>query len=219
MPSLVLVFGFGVLAISLASLVAFAMGGHWDLLKLGEESNLSTWFSSTQLSLIGLVLATIAMRDVDSRQIATWSIALVPFFFFFLSLDEVAMLHERLGAWVGASSGLGAELRTGPWMFVFAPLAGLLALAAAASFWPYLRHRPDALLLFAAGITLLACSAVGLEFAANFVEEGSLLQKALGFLEEIGEMAAGTLMLWGALIVTRAEGIRLELGKIATNAR
>ncbi|MGI9504289.1 MAG: hypothetical protein ACR2RE_14675 [Geminicoccaceae bacterium] len=218
-PLLVLPFGFGVLVISLASIVAFSMGGHWDLLKLGEESNISTWFSSIQLSMIGLVLATIAMRDIDPKRLPTWSIGLVPFFFLFLSLDEVAMLHERLGDWVQANSGLGADMRTGPWMFIFAPLTGMLALAAAATFWPYLRNRNDALALFLSGLAVLAFSAVGLEFSANFVQDDSLVLKALGFLEECGEMAAGTLMLWGALIVVRAEGIKLDLGRSKSHAR
>ena len=122
------------------------------------------------------------------------------------------MLHERMGDWFQANSGLGADMRTGPWMFIFAPLTGMLAIAAAVTFWPYLRNRNEAFVLFLTGLAVLAFSAVGLEFTANFAQDDSLVLKALGFLEECGEMAAGTLMLWGALIVIGAEGIKLDLG-------
>jgi len=212
-PPLVLVFGIGGLAIAVAAVGAFVVGGEWDLLKVGEESNLPTWFSSIQLFMIGLVLATIALRDIERHRPETWTLAAVPLLFVFLSLDEVAMFHERIGNLIQAETGLGSGWRTGPWMFFFLPLIGLLAVVAAWQFWPYLRGRREAIGLFGVGLAVLVFAAVGLEFTANFVAEGSLAHKGLGFAEEYGEMVAATLMLWGALVVVRAEGIRLESGK------
>lgn len=212
-PPIVLVFGIGGLAIAVAAVVAFVVGGEWDLLKVGEESNLPTWFSSIQLFVIGLVLGTIALRDIERRRPETWTLAAVPLLFWFLSLDEVAMLHERIGNLIQAETGLGSGWRTGPWMFFFLPLIGLLALVAAWQFWPYLRGRREAIGLLGVGLAVLVFAAVGLEFTANFVAEGSLAHKGLGFAEEYGEMVAATLMLWGAVMVVRAEGIRLESGR------
>ena len=212
-PTLVIVFALGGVAIALAAGIAFLVGAEWDLLKVGEESNLPTWYSSIQLFTIGLVLATIALRDIVPDRLETWPLMLVPLLFFLLSLDEVAMLHERIGNLIQAETGLGAGWRTGPWMFFFLPVVGLLALAAAFQFWPYLRGRRRAMTLFGVGMAVLVAAAVGLEFTANFVGEGSLAHKGLGFAEEYGEMVAATLMLWGAIVVVQAEGIRLELGK------
>lgn len=211
-PPLVLVFGIGGLAIAVAAVGAFVVGGEWDLLKVGEESNLPTWFSSIQLFVIGLVLATIALRDIERHRPETWTLAAVPLLFVLLSLDEVAMFHERIGNLIQAETGLGSGWRTGPWMFFFLPLIGLLAVVAAWQFWPYLRGRREAIRLFGVGLAALVFAAVGLEFTANFVAEGSLAHKGLGFAEEYGEMVAATLMLWGALVVVRSEGIRLESG-------
>lgn len=211
-PPLVLVFGIAGLAIAVAAVGAFLVGGEWDLLKVGEESNLPTWFSSIQLFVIALVLATIALRDIERHRPETWTLAAVPLLFGFLSLDEVAMLHERIGNLIQAETGLGSGWRTGPWMFFFLPLVGLLAVVAAWQFWPYLRGRREAIGLFGVGLAVLVFAAVGLEFTANFVAEGSLAHKGLGFAEEYGEMVAATLMLWGALVVARSEGIRLESG-------
>ncbi len=69
----------------------------WELLKVGEERNIPAWFSSMQLLVISMVLIPIVIRDADRRQPVTWALALVPGLFALLSLDEVAMLHERLG--------------------------------------------------------------------------------------------------------------------------
>ncbi len=211
---LVTVFLLGDALVGLAALVAFVFGGDdgSTLLKVGEESNVPTWFSSSQLLAIGLVLAALAVRDVRFRRPATWGLALVPLLFTFLSLDETAMLHERLGDEMAASMGVGLGLRTGPWMFAFVPLVLLLGGAAAWALRPYLRRRPDALLLLGAGVLLYGLSAVGFEFVANFVGGGSLTQKGLGFAEELGEMVGATVLLWGGDRLVRHEGIRLEWG-------
>jgi hypothetical protein len=202
-------------AMALAAGAGFVFGSHgglWDLVRLGEESNVPTWYSSSQLLLIALLLAPLAVRDVRLRAPRTWPLVLVPAFFALLSLDEAAMLHERLGDWARQEAHVGEGLRTGPWMFVYGPLIGALLLAAFHAGWPYLRGRRRALRLLGVGVVAFGVVAVGFEFAGNFVAEGSLAQKGLGFLEEIGEMAAATLLAWGALEVVRLEGVAVSLG-------
>lgn len=208
-PHLVLWFGFAGLVIASAAAVNFVLGVDQDLLNLGRESNLPTWFSSIQLFTIGLVLATIVVREVEPPHPKTWSLALVPFLFFLLSLDEIAMLHERAENLGGAGTGPGVYLGTG---MTLAGL-GLIGLLSVVSFWPYVRDRRSALILFGVGIGLFVFAAGVLEIAAGLVGEASLAYRGLGFAEEYGEMLAATLILWGSLIVVQGEGVRLELGR------
>jgi hypothetical protein len=202
------------LALAVAGFVVSAAAGEprWGLVRLGDESNLPTWFSSAQLLLVALGLGLLAARDVRRPLLRTAPLLLGPAFFLLLSLDEVAMLHERLGDWVKAETGAGDGLRTGPWMFVYAPLALLMLGAALRAYRPYWRGRRGVIILALAGVALYGAAAVGLEFAANFVVEGSLAQKGLGFAEEIGEMVGATTLLWAVAVLLRWEGVRIEPG-------
>ena len=201
------------LVLAVAGFVVSEVAGEarWGLVRVGDESTLPTWFSSAQLLLIGLGLGLIALRDVRRRLARTWPLLIGPSLFFLFSLDEAALLHERLGDLM-QRSGIGSGLRTGPWMFADAP-AVLLALAAAlGAYRPYWRGRRLLIVLALAGMAVYGASAVGLEFAANFVTEGSLAQKGLGLAEEIGEMVGATTMLWAVLVLLRGEGMRIEPG-------
>lgn len=212
-PPLVAWFAVGIVLVALLALVSFAVDGDWILLKVGEESNIPTWFSSVQLFMVAVVLLPIVLRDSERRKPSTWGLALVPGLFLFLSLDEAATIHERLGDWLQGESGIGSGLRSGPDMLVFVPLVAALVLVAGKVFWPYVRDRRRALGLIVAGFVLFGASAVGLEMVSNFVTDGSLIQKVLGFAEEVGEMIAVNLILWAALLIVQDEGIRLDLGR------
>lgn len=210
-PPLVQAFLIGGLVIAGAAIVSFLIGADLEMLKVGEESNLPTWYSASQLFTVGLVTAALAFRDSGGRSLRSRMLVAVPGLVFFLSLDEIAMIHERLGAWL-QTLGVGTEMRTAPWMFIFAPLVAVLGGIALWSLWPYLRERRMVLVLGFLGVALFGFSAVGLEVLSNFTPDGGYQQKALGFAEEYGEMLAGSLLLWSAVLVTRAEGIRIELG-------
>jgi hypothetical protein len=211
-PLVVRIFVVGTAVMAALALTGFALGADWQLVKLGEENNIPTWFSSVQLFAIALVLSPIVARDANRRRPSTWVLAVVPGLFAFLSLDEVAMIHERIGAALKTDGGIGTGLRTGPWMLVFVPLVGVLVLVSAVVFWPYLRGRRDVLALAVAGLFFYGLSAVGFEGIANFAAEDSLVTKLLGFVEEIGEMLAANIIFWAAVVVVRHEGVRLELG-------
>ncbi len=215
-PSLVRVFFFGTVVVALIAVAGFLLEAESDLVKVGEEGNIPTWFSSIQLFMIAAVLSLIAIRDIDRRSPSTWALAVVPGLFVLLSLDEVAMFHERLGEWLSTSTDVGAGLRTGPWVLLFVPLVGLLTLAAAFVFWPYLKGRRDVIVLVVAGFGVFGLSAVGLELLANLPADGSAVHKLLGFAEEIGEMLAGNIILWSAALVVQLEGIRIDFGTPTT---
>ena len=211
-PLAVRVFMVGTAVMAVLALTGFVLGTDWQLVKLGEENNIPTWFSSVQLFAIAAVLSPIVVRDAQRNRPRSWILGVVPGLFAFLSLDEVAMIHERIGAALKTDFGVGTGLRTGPWMLVFLPLVGVLVLISAVVFWPYLRGRRDVLVLAVAGLFLYGLSAAGFEGIANFVAEDSLATKLLGFIEEIGEMLAANIIFWAAVVVARHEGVRLELG-------
>lgn len=203
-----------VLLLAVAGFAASAAAGEprWGMVRLGDESNLPTWYSSAQLLLVALGLGALALRDVRRRLVGTWPLLLAPAFFLLLSFDEAAMLHERLGDLIRHHTGVGSGLRTGPWMFVYAPAALLVLGTTFRAYRPYWRGRRLLVGLTLLGLAVYGGSAVGLEFAANFVAEGSLAQKGLGFGEEIGEIVGVTTLLWAVLLLLRGEGVRLEPG-------
>ena len=187
MPLLVKVFVTGTAVMAFLALLGFIVNPDWDLVKVGEENNIPTWFSSVQLFAIGAVLSTIVVRDASLKRPMTWTISVVPGLFVLLSLDEVAMFHERLGRWIKASTGVGAGLRTGPWVLVFVPIVALIAAAAWIVFLPYLRGRRDVVVLVVIGFAVFGLSAVGLELVANFPAEGRRCRSCSGLRRRSGK--------------------------------
>ena len=183
-----------------------------DFFRIGTESNLPTWYASSQLLLIGLLLIPLVYRDVQVQRKSTWPILLLPAFFLLLSLDEAAMLHEQVGNAIAGGYGLGADLITGPWMLVMAPLYGLLAWFTLRAAKPYLKGRPGIVALALAGGALFALSAVGLEYAANLAgAEAVQVRQVLSLFEEVGEMAGATTLLWSVTLLLAAEHIGITL--------
>src|SRR5215216_8208718 len=96
-----------VMLITLAGLAArFAMymwgqEGYLEALRIfdvGEERSIPTWFESIQFLLCSMLLAvvTVAKKRRSDRYILHWSFLSV--IFLVLSLDEVASIHEAIGA-------------------------------------------------------------------------------------------------------------------------
>ncbi|MEO0559710.1 MAG: hypothetical protein AAF170_16175 [Bacteroidota bacterium] len=182
-----------------------------DLFRLGAESNLPTWYSTSQLLLIALVLGALAWRDVDPRNRRTWVLALPTLLFVLLSMDEGAMLHERLGFSLERAAGAEVGLRATPWMLLGVPLYAALAVASFKAAKRYLTDRPDVVRLLWIGGGLFAASAVGLELIGDtLLTHNAMGQRVIGVFEEVGEMAAATTLLWAALRLARWEGLGIQ---------
>jgi hypothetical protein len=68
-----------------------------EFFDLDEESNLGSWFSSSQLLLIGFVCLTIQIINNKTHNIYPKPIFLIGFFIFvFLSCDEATSIHEKI---------------------------------------------------------------------------------------------------------------------------
>jgi hypothetical protein len=128
--------------------------------------------------------------------------------FAFLSLDEVAMLHEQIGHAWGPRS-----VRTGMWVVICLPIFLVALIIVARGIWPLLRDHPSALWRFAIGLALFLASAVGVELLANLYPDGSLAVHICVLIEETGEMLAHTILLWGAVDWAQQRGIRLSIAR------
>lgn len=182
-----------------------------DLFRLGAESNLPTWYSTAQLLLIAIVLGVLAWRDVSLRDRRTWLLALPTVLFLLLSLDEAAMLHERLGWMYERAKGTEVGLRTAPWLLLAVPIYAVLAIAAFKAAKRYLANRPDVRTLVWIGGGLFAASAIGLESLGNALPTTDAMgRRVLGVFEEVGEMAAATTLLWAALRLAWWEGLAIH---------
>ena len=178
---------------------------------LDKESNAPTWWSTSQLLLIGVVLLGFAYHQFDRREPRSWALALAPALFLFLSLDEAAMVHEAVGRMLDGLVHLGdredSTLReTGVWMFFCAP--ALLAVVAGLGLTcaRFFRGRRHILIRFAVGFGLLVGSAAGIETISNFVGDGFGYQLET-LVEEAGELIGETVLLWAALELLASYGI------------
>lgn len=192
----------------IANIITFAVTQFWDLepiamFRLSDEANIPTWWSSAQLLVIGLLLAVLAWRLVQRREPGAWVMWLPALLFIFLSMDEVASIHETIGHRWGLEF-----LRTGMWVGIVVPVFLVMLTCITWAIWPFLRGRTGVIRTYAAGIGLLLFSAVGLELLANLYPDGSLQVHTLVLMEEVGEMMAGTLMLWATAQWVASFGLR-----------
>ncbi len=179
--------------------------------RLGQENNLPTWYSSSQLLIVSLMLGALAVREWRGG-VRAWPVAGAAAGFAILSLDEAASMHEWIGQAVQRIIETDAGLRTGIWFLVCLPPFLIAAAVLAWGLRPYLRGRPVVTRLYLLGLVLFVVSATGLEAISNIWHEENPIVLAETFLEEMGEMVGVTIMLWATLLLLRAEGVRLVLG-------
>jgi hypothetical protein len=164
-------------------LVAADLATDLKLFNMLEESNLPTWFSQAQFLLAAGACTAAGLRDARART-AWFLLAGVMTFF---SLDEVAMIHERLEDQGSVEIAL----------LVVEPLLGLALVAVV---YAALRNRVEKRVLMILGAAVVsivlaqACSAI-----AGVAEPTGFVYDALAILEEVFEMLTGTFVLVAAL--------------------
>ena len=167
----------------IALLVAAHLVTDLKLFNLLEESNLPTWFSQAQFLLAAGACAVAATRDERARTAWLLLAAVMAFF----SLDEVAMIHERL-----EDQG-SVELA----LLVVEPLLGLALIAVV---YTALRGRVDSRVLTLLGAAVVTLVLAQASSAINGVAEPTgFVYDLLAILEEVFEMLTGALVLVAAL--------------------
>lgn len=154
-----------------------------------HDGNLTTWYSSVTLLICSLLLAIIAIYKKQVQDLFSRHWQFLAIIFAFLSLDEVAMLHERAGNLIEKLS----PVEFGGWLNFQWVLLGIpLTLIVAISYLKFLAHLPSKTktLFFLAG-ALYVGGALGLEILAGYQESlntsSDFLYELITTLEELWE--------------------------------
>lgn len=134
------------------------------LFNVGLDTNIPTWYSSSALLLCSLLLAVIARAKqlARARYALQWKV--LSAIFLYISIDEVAMIHENIDIMFGLSTNTSGFLHYG-WVIFGIPLTLIFVL----SYLKFLAHLPrkTRLLFFVAG-AIFVSGGLGAEmFAAR----------------------------------------------------
>ena len=176
------------------------------VIDLDAEGNLPTWFSSFQLSLIAISLWTLAARLRDSHRPSRRFLRTCGGFFLLLSIDESALLHERI------TESLGS--RYVDWVPAYLTnhvgetiLCALVLAACAAAVFPHLRGlwrmSPAGSLIGAAGCVVYVTGAAVLETVGYKMHSAGVWLALYRFevaAEEFFEMLGASLILYAVLL-------------------
>jgi hypothetical protein len=174
----------------IALLVAAHLATDLKLFDLLEESNLPTWFSQAQFLLAAGACTAAALQDQRARTAWLLLAAVMTFF----SLDEVAMIHERL------EDHASVELA----LLVVEPLLGLALVAVV---YTALRGRVDRGVLLLLGAAVLSLVLAQAASAINGVAEPTgFVYDLLAILEEVFEVLSGSFVLAAALARLSKDG-------------
>lgn len=195
-------------ALVVASIVTFVMSPSsveqlkptflQSMFLLDYEANVPNWFSSMQLAFVALVWLTIAQaaRATSSPDRRLVAAALLIFGAAgFGSLDEIAQVHERVGAYTVDP----LFPRTGYWLFIYLPILLTLAVAVTALIGRQLWEHRRAVAWIVAGGALYLFAAGGLDLMLNFITPGGTAEIVQLHVEETGELLGVWLILLGSM--------------------
>lgn len=179
------------------------------LFDLNGEANIPSWFSSVQLFAIGTTFFLTRCR-IDKRDKGAGSFyLLLGLTFTWLSLDEAAIIHERLNDSLAKFSFLyrfnGND--DGIWIPIYLFLTAVLCLCFYRRFLDILRAHRRECLFMAGGIGLYLLGAVGMETLDNVYmlkDQNNILYHLEVSAEEFLEMFGATLVLCGAFSLYHA---------------
>jgi hypothetical protein len=176
---------------------------------LDEENNVPTWFASMLLALVGFGLAFVGLmkyQECDRHWWQWFAIALIPLF---LSLDDMAQLHEALSRPLSDEYGFGGLLHWA-WLVVALPVVAVLTVL----FLPFLLRLP-------ARTAILLLAGAGMTFSGGVILEmfegwrvdasgqGGLLLFSMVTVQEMAELLGSIIALYA--VIDYAAGYRPEL--------
>lgn len=192
----------GLTALSLGfetlSLGLGAGDGEMQLFSLDAEQNIPAWYSSSMLLICAVLFAAIAVAARGSMYRFHW--AGLSAIFLYLSVDELASVHEKLEVLpekLLQTGGFPAYV----WVVLSAPFVLVFALV----YWRFLFNLPAQTrrLFYIAGV-LYVGGALAIDrtggFYATFFSDSGLAYSLFTHLEEVLEMM-GTVVLFYALLL------------------
>lgn len=132
------------------------------IFNVAREESLGTWFSVSQMAIVGLVLLVLSLSSLRAGQRpAGLGWGLFSAFFLFLSADDAAKIHERLGGYVdtlvsesdeplAALAWIQGYFPSYAWQWVVAPFFALMGLALLYFVWNRLAGNRVRLMFLAA---------------------------------------------------------------------
>jgi hypothetical protein len=167
------------------------------LVDVNQEITLTTWFSTTQLAALSLLLFVLAEQLRDLRR----PLMVFALMFLFFSMDEGAALHDRLYG-LARKQGTFGDAPYLAWMLPYAVIAVVLLLFLWKPLDALRRRASWEALLATAGMTVFIGGGVVLEILQHYVL--TVTPRLLPFVlvsaaEEFCEMAGVTLVLYAFL--------------------
>lgn len=170
---------------------------------LDQEANLPAWFSSMQLFSVAAVIAIFGPKALRPLGVPVIVPLIGAAAFLFLSMDEIAQVHERIGRELSGTAAPQVRNGRGAWAFVYGVAAlpfiflGIKYLAAIAQGYPRL------VIYGVIGSVSFVAGAIGVELIADQFLRGYAEARELYVLsvltEELLEMIGGTLILFGVM--------------------
>ncbi len=207
-------------------LTGHPLGAGWvsQFFDLEYEQNLPTWFASVQLAIAALLLGIFVVYRSWHERRRTWLPLAVPAAVLFMSLDEIAEIHEKIGYKSDVLLPQGSRAvtpfpYTGIWMFLLAVpfLVVTLIVFRRLIRGSVIRASSFRRILF--GFVLLIAGAAGVEVWANFTFDNPAIHLVQVSLEEGLELLGGTTIVWGAIELLAASSIRMEWRPVDSEPR
>lgn len=166
-----------------------------SLISLGDESNITVWYSSTKLAVAAFLLIILSQEFKTKR----FSLLFSGFCCFCLSVSETAMLHERLsGAIYTISTGkLLTDGGNGIWVYYLAPIIVAAVFVMCRAFFHVSKNARSERYLLLAGLVLWVMVPLA-ETAPRWIGPLSNLAAAYEvLLEESFELLGATAVVLG----------------------
>lgn len=171
---------------------------------LDREGNISSWFSSSQLLLAGIVFLIVSRAPAARAIYSPAFFLLFGLSFVFLSMDEAAGIHEMLSAVLQRVEFLPRFADGhGIWIALYAVAGVAVALITFRSMKTFLQNCRSEFLLLVGGLALFIAGGVGLEILSySIARDGTNFQlhRAQVAFEELLEMFGVSLVLYSALL-------------------
>jgi len=173
---------------------------------LGFDDNIPAWYSSMLFLVAALVGFECSQVGKRFKLSGTWTFFIFSGLLALLSCDEIARLHETIGAFLGKSLGFlspGVAKHT-PWLLIGAPIV----LGVFVGFFLLLKKSlamvPGSLMVMGTGFALIIVGGVVLESTINWLNHDELqwLWEAEIIVEESLEMI-GTILIAYSLMIWR----------------
>ncbi len=179
-----------------------------QLFDMDQEANIPAWFSSTKFFCIAALLGLYGPEALGRIGVPRFLPLLGAIVFLFLSMDESAQVHERVGRALRGNDFVPTVRNDrGAWVFVYLVVA-LPFLYLAARQLPKLWLNYRVLTISGlAGCAFIACGAAGVELIADqFLRGYEQIQyyyKLSVLAEETSELLGTSLLLFAAFTLTR----------------